>query len=231
MTLYQPESGYCYNSDSLFLYDFINKLKPKGNMLDVGAGCGIVGLLCARDNEKVQLEAIEKQELFLAYAKKNADTNQIKYILYHGDFMDFEFDKKYDYIVSNPPFYHGQSTKSENEMLQNARYNINLPLADFFKKVSQVLNPKSHFVFCYDAQHFGEICAELAKVKMKVVDVQFVHPKIDRVASLVLIHARNGSNALMKVFEPFVSFDGTTPSKRAEEIFNKAKTQSVKCQL
>ena len=53
MVLYQPESGYCYNSDSLFLYDFVNKLNPKGDMLDVGAGCGIVGLLCARDNKKV----------------------------------------------------------------------------------------------------------------------------------------------------------------------------------
>ena len=79
MVLYQPESGYCYNSDSLFLYDFINKLNPKGSMLDVGAGCGIVGLLCARDNEKIKLDAIEKQELFLNYAKKNADENSIVY--------------------------------------------------------------------------------------------------------------------------------------------------------
>lgn len=231
MTLYQPESGYCYNSDSLFLYDFVNKLNPRGSMLDIGAGCGIVGLLCARDNKKVQLEAIEKQDVFLNYAKKNADENSIEYKLYNADFITFEFDKKYDYIVSNPPFYHGNSTKSQNEILQNARYNISLPLKDFFKKVSQTLKPKSHFVFCYDAQHFGEICAELANVKMKVVDVQFVHPKVDRVASLVLVHARNGSNSLMRVMEPFISFDGESPSLKAQEIYKKASTKSVKCQL
>ena len=231
MTLFQPESGYCYNSDSLFLYDFINKLNPKGEMLDVGAGCGIVGLLCARDNEKVNLEAIEKQEMFLNYASKNADENSINYKLHHGNFATYNFDKKYDYIVSNPPFYHGQSTKSQNESLFNARYNINLPLKDFFKKVSQTLKPTSHFVFCYDAQHFGEICAELANVKMRVVDVMFVHPKIDRVASLVLVHARNGSNSLMNVMEPFISFDGDKPSSKAQAIFDKAKTQSIKCQI
>ena len=50
MLLYQPESGYCYNSDSMFLYDFVSSFKPKGEVLDVGAGCGIVGLLVARDN-------------------------------------------------------------------------------------------------------------------------------------------------------------------------------------
>lgn len=231
MVLYQPESGYCYNSDSLFLYDFINKLNPKGNMLDVGAGCGIVGLLCARDNEKVKLDAIEKQELFLNYAQKNANENSIEYNLYHGDFTTFKFDEKYDYIVSNPPFYHSNSTKSKNENLLNARYNINLPLKDFFKKVSQTLKPKSHFVFCYDAKHFGKICAELSNVKMKIVDVQFVHPKIDRIASLVLVHARNGSNSLMRIMEPFISFDGEYQSNEAKRIYDRAKTKSVKCQL
>lgn len=231
MVLYQPESGYCFNSDSVFLYDFIDSFDPKGDMLDVGAGSGIVGLLCAKDNDKIKLEAIEKQEEFLIYALKNAKYNNIEYKLYHGDFVEYDFSKKYDYIISNPPFYHHKSTKSDNEMLFNARYNINLPLDKFFKKVSQVLKPKSHFIFCYDALHFGEICVELAKVKMKVVDVQFVYPKIDRVASIVLVHARNGSNALMKVHEPFISFEGDEFSQKTKKIFEKAGTESIKCQL
>ncbi|MEJ2469363.1 MAG: methyltransferase, partial [Campylobacterales bacterium] len=45
MLLYQPSEGYCYNSDSIFLYDFVSSFKPRGRMLDVGAGCGVVGLL------------------------------------------------------------------------------------------------------------------------------------------------------------------------------------------
>ena len=44
MLLYQPQEGYCYNSDSIFLYDFISSFNPRGRMLDVGAGCGVVGL-------------------------------------------------------------------------------------------------------------------------------------------------------------------------------------------
>ena len=78
MILYQPESGYCYNSDSLFLYDFISSFKPKGKVLDVGAGCGIVGLLVARDNPKVELEAVEKQVIFVEYARHNARVNKIE---------------------------------------------------------------------------------------------------------------------------------------------------------
>lgn len=231
MLLYQPESGYCYNSDSVFLYDFIDSFSPKGRVLDVGAGCGIVGLLVARDNPKVELEAVEKQDAFIHYATTNARVNKIEYKMHKGSFLDLGDSVKYDYIISNPPFYPSGVTKSDNEMLFNARYNVNLPLRDFFKKVSQLLKPKSHFIFCYDASQFGEICVELEKVKLKVVDVQFVHPKVDRGASLVMIHARNGSKSLMKIWAPFISFDGDTFSHKAQAIYVKASTQSIKCQI
>ena len=231
MLLYQPNSGYCYNSDSIFLYDFINSFNPKGKVLDVGAGCGVVGLLVARDNEKVVLEAVEKQEQFVEYATINARVNKIDYKINKCDFIEFDEKIKYDYIISNPPFYHDGASRSEDEMLFNARYNINLPLRDFFKKVSKLLNPKAHFIFCYDASQFGLICAELDKVKLRVVDVQFVHPKVDRKASLVMIHARNSSKSLMKVWPPFISFIGSEFSSEAQSIYKKAKTQSIKCQM
>lgn len=231
MTLYQPESGYCYNSDSLFLYDFIDSFNPKGRVLDVGAGCGIVGLLVARDNKKVSLEAVEKQEVFVKYAKKNAQENEIEYKLYESDFLELAFEDKYDYIISNPPFYPEGAKKSEDEMLINARYNTSLPMASFFKKVSSILKPHSHFVFCYDATQFGLICSELEKVKMRVVDVQFVHPKVDKAASLVLVHARNGSKSMVKIWPPFFSSVDGEYSKKAQEIFTKANTESIKCQL
>ncbi len=231
MLLYQPQSGYCYNSDSVFLYDFIDSFKPKGKVLDVGAGCGIVGLLVARDNPKVSLEAVEKQDIFVEYATINARVNKIEYKLHQCDFVNLSEESKYNYIISNPPFYHDGASKSDNEMLFNARYNVNLPLKDFFKKVSRILKPHSHFIFCYDASQFGLICAELDRVKLRVVDVQFVHPKIDKKASLVMIHARNGSASLMKVWEPLISFDGGKFSAKVQAIYQKASTQSVKCSL
>ena len=231
MLLYQPDSGYCYNSDSVFLYDFISSFKPKGRVLDVGAGCGVVGLLVARDNKKVSLEAVEKQEAFVHYATTNARVNKIEYKIHHGDFVDLDESNKFDYIISNPPFYPAGVQKSEDEMLFHARYSVHLPLDDFFKKVSRLLKPQSHFIFCYDPTAFGDICSALAKVKMRVVDVQFIHPKLDRTASLVMVHARNGSKSMMKVWPPFISFEGNEPSKKAKEIYKKASTQSIKCQI
>ena len=221
MLLYQPESGYCYNSDSVLLYDFISSFKPRGRVLDVGAGCGIVGLLVARDNPHVELEAVEKQDAFVEYATHNARINKIEYKLHKEDFLNLHVEDKYNYIISNPPFYPDGAAKSEDEMLKIARYNSSLPIHDFFKKVSQLLKPKSHFIFCYDVTQFGLICSELDKVNMRVVDVQFVHPKEDRSASLVMVHARNSSKSLMKVWEPLIVLDGDEYSNKVKNIYEK----------
>ena len=231
MLLYQPDSGYCYNSDSVFLYDFISSFSPRGRMLDVGAGCGVVGLLVARDNSKVMLEAVEKQDAFVQYATKNAEVNGINYRMNQSDFLSFEDEKGFDYIVSNPPFYHEGSDKSLDEMRHSARYNVHLPLDAFFKKVSRLLQPKGHFIFCYDPQQFALICAALDAVKLRVVDVQFVHSKADRNASLVMVHARKNSKSLLKVWPPFVTFEDDEFSKQAKQVYAKARTHSIKCRL
>ncbi|NPA60390.1 MAG: methyltransferase [Epsilonproteobacteria bacterium] len=231
MLLYQPQSGYCYNSDSIFLYDFINSFKPKGKVLDIGAGCGVIGLLIARDNPKISLDAVEKQDIFVKYATINARVNKINYNIYQKDFLTLDENYKYDYIISNPPFYHESISVSNNEMLFNARYNVNLPLKDFFKKVSRVLKPHSHFIFCYDASQFSLICAELERVKLRVVDVRFVHPKVEKKASIVMLHVRNGSKSMMNVHKPLIAFNDKEFSDEVQNIYKKASTQSIKCQL
>jgi len=231
MLLYQPKNGYAYNSDSIFLSDFINSFSPKGKVLDVGAGCGILGLLVARDNPKISLEAVEKQSVFMEFSKINARVNKIDYTLHESNFLELPIENKYAYIISNPPFYHDGVTKSDNEILFNARYNVNLPLKDFFKKVSQLLKPKAHFIFCYDASQFGLICVELEKVKLRVVDVRFVHSRSNKGASLVMIHVRNSSLAMMNILNPLIVFDENGMSKEAQLINEKASTQSIKCQL
>ncbi len=231
MLLYQPESSYCYNSDSLFLYDFIGRLAPKGRVLDVGSGSGVIGLLLARDFPKTTLEMVEKQKAFATYAAHNARVNNITCKIHHQDFLTFEDSLGYDYIVSNPPFYHEGASRSSDSMRHTARYNIHLPLQDFFKNVAALLKPQGHFIFCYDPSQFALLCAELSAVKLRVVTVQFVHSKLDRNASLVMVHARKNSKSLMKTLPPFVAFEGSKFSREAQQVYQKARTHSIKCRL
>lgn len=200
-------------------------------MLDVGAGCGVVGMLVARDNPDINIYGIEKQDAFIRYIEKNIEANNLTYTLYHEDFLQFKPNRQFDYIVSNPPFYHDGASRSKNEMLNNARYSFNLPMKSFFKKASELLTPKGHFMFCYDAKQFSLVCNALEEVNLRVVDVQFVHSKINRNASVAMIHVRKNSKSLLNVLPAFITFGNDEFSDEMLSLYKQADTESVKCQI
>ena len=228
MFLYQTTSGYCYNSDSIFLYDFISTLKPKGNLLDVGCGVGIISLLLSRDFN-IETSIIDKQETMLNYAKHNYLLNNLDVKSYLGDFTALETEDRYDYIISNPPFYDSAVQQSENIHLNIARYAHHLPIVDFIKSVKTFLKPRGRFIFCYDAKQIDLLLYQLKLNGINPEQIQFVHSKIDRESKLVMIAARNNSKSMTQVLPPFVVFDEqNTYMPKAQEVFDRANTHSIK---
>ena len=225
MILHQPKNGYCYNSDTLFLYDFITNFPIKKNVLEVGGGCGVLGLLVARDFN-INLTIIEIQKIMAEFIKKNSQINNINLELINNNFLEYNFDKRFDFVISNPPFYNS-SKKSDNEIKSIARYDENLPMKEFFKKVNSILTEKGEFIFCYDAKRFDEIVLNLPK-PLKIIDIKFVHPKPNKEANLVMIRAKRHAKSMVKIWSPIFNFDGDDFSKEAKAVYKKANTLSIK---
>jgi len=234
LVLYQPKNGYCYNSDTHFLFNFIcenlKKFKNiKGDILDIGSGSGILGLLLSKEFEKVNLNQCEIQKMFQFFSMKNAQNNKIVTKMYMGSFDLIDFDKKFDICVSNPPFYHCEVIKSENESLKIARYNDSLPLERFIKKSSEILKNEGKFFFCYDCKQINEILLLLNKYKFNLEALQFVHPKLSKDSTLVLVYARKNSKSLTKIFNPLIVFDEENKfTNEVESIYKKSSTYSIK---
>lgn len=232
MLLYQPDEGYRYNSDSIFLYGFASRFSPKGRLLDIGTGCGIVGLLIARDFGGVSLEGSEKQPLYAEFARRNARINGIGYTLHEGDVLDLPLHGTFDWIVSNPPFYHEGADRSAHPMLHQARYNVHLPIDAFARKIAKLLRSRGEAAICYDARQFVPLCAALEDAGLRVVEVQFVHSKEDRPSHLVMVHAKKSSRSLAQVLPPLVMFDGEgNYTAQTAAIYEKAKAHSITCPI
>ncbi len=226
--LYQPTKGYAYNSDSIFLYDFISFFQPKGKLLDVGCGVGIISLLLTRDFN-LETTIIDKQELMLKYAKHNYKVNQLKVESHLGDFIELLDNKKYDFVVSNPPFYDSNVKQSQNEHLNIARYSHHLPIELFIAKVKKVLKPRGRFIFCYDAKQVDRLLHTLVENNINPEVIRFVHSKIDRDSKLVMIAARMNSKSMMRVMPPLIVFDkNSNYTEEAKNAFKKAGTNSIK---
>jgi len=69
----------------------------------------------------------------------------------------------------------------------------------------------------------------LNKYKFNLEALQFVHPKVSKDATLVLIYAKKNSKTLTKIMNPLVVFDENNSfTKEVESIYEKSSTYSIK---
>jgi tRNA1(Val) A37 N6-methylase TrmN6 len=237
MLLYQPKNGYCYNSDTHFLFNFIcQNLKIykniQGELLDIGSGSGILGLLVARDFNKLNLNQVEIQKEFIFLSNKNSSINNQVNIIYEGDFISIKFNKKFDYIVSNPPFYPNNAVQSENKNKKIARYNDNLPLYSFLNTISQILSSNGKVFFCYDVKLLNDIMLYCNELKLNIEALQFLYPNINKEATLVMVMIKKNSKTLMKIIKPAIMFGKNNIfTKHTINIYKLCSIHSVKCNI
>lgn len=77
-----------------------------GDVLDLGCGWGPIGI-CIAKNKKSEVDMVDINERAINLAKKNADLNKVKVNIFKSDAFE-NIEKKYDYIVTNPPIRVGK---------------------------------------------------------------------------------------------------------------------------
>lgn len=169
---FQPDF-YHFDEDSLTLVNFTFKNLPENieRFLEVGAGCGVISLelsrrLFARGEKSLAMDLFEIQESFKPYLKKNIEVFGIPSHSYHPHFKDFvslEFLTGYPCILSNPPFFLQESSRSsQDERRDLCRRISNQGLRDWLFKMVSLLEKEGNLFFChrepsFDASLFGAV--------------------------------------------------------------------------
>jgi 16S rRNA (guanine1207-N2)-methyltransferase len=99
-------------------------VSPAGRVLDVGCGSGVIGLTAARLGA-THVDLIDVNLLAIAAAQQNIASNQIdKAAAFPSDVLDAVSGRRYDLIVSNPPFHEGKevSYRVANALNAGARH-------------------------------------------------------------------------------------------------------------
>ncbi|MDR2638685.1 MAG: methyltransferase [Helicobacteraceae bacterium] len=226
MRLRQPEKGYRYNTDSILLYRFASQKRLSGSLLDVGCGCGIVGLLLARDFG-VSLVGVDIQEEMVSFAVQNGALNGIEARFFAADFRKFDIGEKFDAIVCNPPFYSAKTTASADMSLKLARYASALPIDDLLRGCGRALKSDGDLFFCYDAAQSATALKALDDARWRVRSMQFAHKESQSSARLVFIRAKKTAIRATEILPPFILRDEKGVNADIRSIGKKAGTQCV----
>jgi len=94
----------------------INELK--GNILDVGCGYGVIDVVLGKLTD-ARYEGIDINKRALHLASMNAKLNNVSNIQFYESNVYHNVNKKYDYIITNPPIRAGKSVVYD--IVMNAR--------------------------------------------------------------------------------------------------------------
>ncbi len=129
-------------------------------ILDIGTGTGLIALMMAQRNAKAQVEAIEIDPEAFQEAVQNVQesgwSNRIK--LECCAFQDFvaHTDRKFNLIVSNPPFF-VNSLKAPNESRSKARHTDSLPFSVLISGAAGLLNEHGRIALVLPIESLPEI--------------------------------------------------------------------------
>ena len=147
MSDYSQPEFYSFSQDSIELAKYVTHKTMSMNLqslLDLGCGCGVVGIeILIRREVGIVLDAIDCEKEWSDFFLKNCHSMipQHKFQFHHKSFHDFLPERKYDCIVSNPPYFTtGTGRSNPNPLTDKARRWSEKEQIEFLK-LFQLLKP------------------------------------------------------------------------------------------
>ena len=192
------EKGLKITQDAILLSEFIKKyfeanyknIKEKKNLLEVGAGQGIISLLLSEMNAVSKIFAVEIQEEIFKIVKKNVEINSLneKIIPINKNIKNIQ--KEYDFIFSNPPYKKTNSGKMpEDKSEKISKYEILLTLEELFQEIKKLLKNYGEFFVIVPNNRLNDVFRYIYKNNMNILTIEVnKYKKTD----LVVVHGRKG---------------------------------------
>ncbi len=206
----QNKEVFSYSVDSVLLSRF-PKFPAKGLIVDLCSGNGAVGLF-ASTKTKAKIMEVELQERLADMGQRSIELNGLseQVTMINDDLknlMDHPPRSKVDLILCNPPYFKATKTSKKNASQHYllARHEIATNLEEICQVSQQALKTKGRLALVHRPDRFLEILDTLKKYKLAPKRVQFVYPKADKEANMILVEAiKDGSPDGLKILPPLV---------------------------
>ncbi len=228
----QHRNGYRFSVDAILAAHF-SPLSAGSKVLDLGCGCGVIGLICLyRWPEYIaHLACLELQSGLAELAARNmvvngfaaesfsalsggiGDTIESNIKVVQGDLLhilDFFPAETFSHVICNPPFYKKNSGRPcHDEESFIARHQVHCTLAEVVASAAAVVKNRGKVVFVYPATGLPALLSALHSCHLvpKRLQLVYSYPDASAPARLVLVEAIKNGGEGVRVLAPFYIYE------------------------
>lgn len=196
-----PE-GFPLSTDSIVLSDFA-KLPRNASVLDLGSGCGTLGLLlCAKDGN-CSVTGVELDKNAHTVALHNAQRNHIDHRLTSicadlRTIPSFIEAGSYSVCISNPPYF---SSGPKSKLTPHARRDDLCSMDALMESAAWALKYGGDFYLVHRPERMAELFTCAVNHKLEPKRLLLLRHRTDSNVSLIFVQCRKGASPGLQIEE------------------------------
>ena len=193
-TLALCEGAFPLSTDSIALSHFV-RLPKNATVLDLGSGCGTLGLLLCAQDPNCRVTGIELDENAHRTAEENIHRNSLQGRLMSicadlTDLSEFITPGSFSCCVSNPPYF---TAGPASKAVPLARREDRCTMEQLFRAAAWAVKYGGDFFLVQRPERLAEICACASAVNMEPKRLCLLRHDPNAPVSLVLVQCRKGA--------------------------------------
>ena len=207
------------STDSMVLSHFVH-LPKNARVLDLGAGCGILGVLLCASNATCVVTGVELSERAHAAAQANIARNGLA-----GRFHSICADLRnvplpagsFDVCLSNPPYFTGGPASKEMPL---ARREDCCSPAELFAAAAKALKFGGDFFLVHKPERLAELITCGSRVQLEAKRLLLVRHRLHSDISLILLQFRKGAKPGLKIEEAALFDTENNPTEFYRAVYH-----------
>lgn len=220
-TLEIPAGVFPLSTDSMCLSHFV-RLPKNARVLDLGSGCGTLGLLLCAQNESCAVTGLEIDEKAHLAAVENIRRNglepRMESICADLRSVSERFSPgSFSVCVSNPPYFSGGPASQSTPI---ARREDTCSLRELMEAAAFALKFGGDFFLVHRPERLAELIAAGAERSLELKRLQLVRHRQDGPVSLIALQFRKGAKPGVHWEELSLRCPDGSPTPAYREIYN-----------
>lgn len=219
-TLELCPGAFPLSTDSIALGGFV-RLGKQAKVLDLGSGCGTMGLLLCAKDAGCSVTGIEVDENAHRTALKNAENNQLSSRLTSicADLRTVPSlfaSGSFHACVSNPPYF----SAAQESANSNARHEQLCSLAELFTAAQWAVRYGGDFFLVHKPERLAELCACAVSHTLEPKRLLLLRHRPGDPISLVLLQCRKGAKPGLIIEEEYLQEPSGEPSEYYRRLYH-----------